>query len=45
MGKTYLARRIVAEVELATTASERRLVQTTSTRRGGVYLEVADATQ
>ncbi|MEU5909982.1 hypothetical protein [Micromonospora sp. NPDC047527] len=46
MGKTHLARRIVAEVELATTASERRLVRpTTSTRRGGVYLEVADATQ
>jgi hypothetical protein len=28
MGKTHLARRIVAEVELATPASERRLVKT-----------------
>jgi hypothetical protein len=45
MGKTHLARRVVAEVELATPASERRLVQTDDfNETGGVYLELADAT-
>jgi hypothetical protein len=45
MGKTHLARRIVAEVELATPASERRLVQTDDfNETGRVYLELADAT-
>jgi chromosomal replication initiation ATPase DnaA len=44
-GKTHLARRIVAEVELATPASERRLVQTDDfNETGRVYLELADAT-
>jgi hypothetical protein len=45
MGKTHLARRIVAEVELATPASERSLVQTDDfNETGRVYLELADAT-
>ena len=40
-----LARRIVAEVELATPASERRLVQTDDfNETGRAYLELADAT-
>ena len=45
VGKTHLARRIVAEVELATPASERRLVQTDDfNETGRVFLELTDAT-
>jgi hypothetical protein len=40
-----LVSRIVAEVELATPASERRLVQTDGfNETGRVYIELADAT-